>query len=340
VSRPLKHFFFAALLAGFAIVSVTTSILFWRALDSPMSITDSGEWLNVPLGTPLARVADGLNERGILQTPKVLSIYGRISGEATRIHAGEYLIPSASTPIQLLEQLVSGQVYLHQITVVDGWRFQEFVAALQNHEAVDSAGLDAEVVMDTLGSSGTHPEGQFFPDTYWFPRDTPAIDILQQSHEALEEQLALAWSGYRTGTVLQRPYDALILASIIEKETALANERRRIAGVFHRRLEQGVRLQTDPTVIYGLGSNFDGNLRRSDLVRDTPYNTYTRMGLPPTPISLPGRAALRAAVDPEAGPELYFVATGEGDGSHYFSSTLEEHNAAVARYLQEIRSSR
>ena len=340
MSRPLKHAFFAAFLAGLVIVSVTSSILFWRALDSPMSITESGEWLSVPLGTPLVRVANGLNERGILQAPRILSIYGRLSGDATRIHAGEYLIPPASTPIQLLDQLVSGQVYLHQITVVDGWRFQEFVAALQDHEAVDSAGLDAEVVMDTLGMPGAHPEGRFFPDTYWFPRDTPAIDILQESHEALEEQLALAWSSYRTGTVLQRPYDALILASIIEKETALANERRRIAGVFHRRLEQGVRLQTDPTVIYGLGSNFDGNLRRADLVQDTPYNTYTRAGLPPTPISLPGRAALDAAVDPEVGPELYFVATGEGDGSHYFSSTLEEHNAAVARYLQRIRSSR
>ena len=287
-----------------------------------------------------ARVSNGLSERGILGTPRVLSIYGRLSGEATRIHAGEYLIPGASTPIELLEQLVSGEVYLHQITVVDGWRFQEFVAALRDHEAVDSAGLDAETVMDALGKSGTHPEGQFLPDTYRFPRDTPAIEILQRSHEALEGQLALAWSSYRATTVLQGQYDALILASIIEKETGLANERRRIAGVFHRRLEQGVRLQTDPTVIYGLGSDFDGNLRRTDLARDTPYNTYTRAGLPPTPISLPGRAALTAAVNPQAGSELYFVATGEGDGSHYFSSTLEEHNAAVARYLRQIRSSR
>ena len=340
MSRPLKHVFFAALLAGLVMVSVTAPMMLWRALDSPMSIADSGEWLSVPLGTPLARVAHGLNERGILETPRVFSIYGRLSGKATRIHAGEYLIPAASTPIQLLDQLVSGQVYLHQITVVDGWRFQEFVAALQGHEAIDSAGLDADAVMDALGKPGAHPEGQFFPDTYWFPRDTAAIDILQHSHEALEEQLALAWSSYRAGSVLQSPYDALVLASIIEKETALADERRRIAGVFHRRLEQGVRLQTDPTVIYGLGSDFDGNLRRTDLARDTRYNTYTRTGLPPTPISLPGRAALTAAVDPEAGSELYFVATGEGDGSHYFSSTLEEHNAAVARYLQKIRSSR
>ena len=340
MSRPLKHVLVGAFLAGLITVSVTGGVMFWRVLESPMSIGDSGEWLNVPPGTPLARVANDLSERGVLEGPRVLSIYGRLSGEATRIHAGEYLIPEGSTPRQLLEQLVGGEVYLHQITVVDGWRFQELVAALQDHEAVDSTGLDAEAVMTTLGKAGTHPEGQFFPDTYRFPRDTPAIEILQQAHEALEEQLELAWSSYRASAVLQSPYEALILASIIEKETGLADERRRIAGVFHRRLERGMRLQTDPTVIYGLGAEFDGNLRRGDLTRDTPYNTYTRGGLPPTPISLPGRAALAAAVDPEAGSELYFVATGEGDGSHYFSTTLEEHNAAVARYLQQIRSSR
>ena len=340
MSRPLKHVFFGAFLAGFVIVSVTAAGMFWRALDSPMSIAESGEWLSVPPGTPLARLANDLSERGILEAPRVLSIFGRLSGEATRIHAGEYLIPENTTPRQLLEQLVSGEVYLHQITVVDGWRFQEFVAALRDHEAVDSTGLDAEAVMATLGKSGTHPEGQFFPDTYRFPRDTPAIEILRQAHEGLEEQLALAWSSYRATAVLESPYEALILASIVEKETGLADERRRIAGVFHRRLERGMRLQTDPTVIYGLGADFDGNLRRADLARDTPYNTYTRAGLPPTPIALPGRAALAAAVDPEAGSELYFVATGEGDGGHYFSSTLEEHNAAVARYLQQIRSSR
>lgn len=340
MSRLLKRVFIGAFLVGFVIVAATAGVTFWRILESPMSIPESGAWLNVPPGTPLTRVANGLGERGILEAPRLLSIYGRLSGEATRIHAGEYLIQNDTTPRQLLEQLVSGEVFLHQITVVDGWRFQELLGALREHEAVDSTGLDADAVMAALGKSGTHPEGQFFPDTYRFPRDTPALDILRQAHEALEEQLALAWAGYRATSVLQSPYEALILASIIEKETGLAEERQRIAGVFHRRLERGMRLQTDPTVIYGLGADFDGNLRRSDLERDTPYNTYTRAGLPPTPIALPGRAALVAAVDPEPGSELYFVATGRGDGSHYFSTTLEEHNAAVARYLQQIRTSR
>lgn len=192
--------------------------------------------------------------------------------------------------------------------------------------------------MAGLGKAGTHPEGQFFPDTYRFPRGTLALDILRQAHVAMESQLATAWSSYRATSVLETAYDALILASIVEKETALAEERQRIAGVFHRRLERGMRLQTDPTVIYGLGAAFDGNLRRGDLGRDTPYNTYTRAGLPPTPIALPGGDALAAAVNPDSGPELYFVATGLGDGSHTFSATLEEHNEAVGRYLDRLRN--
>lgn len=341
MSRRLQWFILGTALAGFAaVVFSTVAIVSWRTLESPMSIPESGEWLSVPPGTPLTRVANDLSERGVLEAPRLLSIYGRLSGEATRIHAGEYLIEHGSTPRELLLQLVNGEVYLHQITVVDGWRFQELVSALRDHEAIDASELDPDTVMADLGQPETHPEGQFFPDTYRFPRDTTALEILEQAHRALEEQLERAWSGYRATAVLQSPYDALILASIIEKETGLAEERRRIAGVFHRRLERGMRLQTDPTVIYGLGADFDGNLRRRDLERDTPYNTYTRNGLPPTPIALPGAGALSAAVDPEAGSELYFVATGQGDGSHYFSATLEEHNAAVARYLQQIRSSR
>jgi len=304
-----------------------------------MNVPESGEWLNVPPGTPLARVANDLNGRGVLEAPRLLSIYGRLSGEATRIQAGEYLIPHESSPRQLLEQLVSGDVYLHQITVVEGWRFEELIAAIRDHEAIDSSGLSAETIMADLDEADTHPEGQFYPDTYRFPKGTLALEILNQAHEAMRERLGDAWSGYRATSVLKSPYEALILASIIEKETGLAAERRRIAGVFHRRLERGMRLQTDPTVIYGLGAEFDGNLRRADLASDTPYNTYTRAGLPPTPIALPGGGALSAAVDPEPGSELYFVATGLGDGSHYFSTTLEEHNAAVARYLQQVRAS-
>ena len=191
--------------------------------------------------------------------------------------------------------------------------------------------------MRRLGSEGVHPEGQFYPDTYSFPRGTTELEVLRQAHQALKDVLATVWEQRQT-LALRNSYEALVLASIIEKETALGSERRRIAGVFSRRLQRGMRLQTDPTVIYGLGDSFDGNLRRVDLDTDTPYNTYTRAGLPPTPIALPGGEALRAAVAPDDRESLYFVATGDPDGSHYFSTSLAEHNWAVARYLARVRN--
>jgi len=338
VYRSLQRFFPGVLLAGLIIILITAAVS-WRILGSPMNVSESNEWLIVPPGTTLTRLADDLSERGVLKTPWLLSLYGRLTGEATRIQAGEYIVHDKSTPRQLLTQLVNGEVYLHQITIVEGWRFNEFLVALREHDAVDSNSLDMDTVMASLSHESLQPEGLFFPDTYRFSRGTSALEILNQSREAMRERLGLAWSRYRATSVLKSPYELLILASIIEKETSLGEERRRIAGVFHRRLENGMRLQADPTVIYGLGDEFDGNLRRSDLTRDTPYNTYTRAGLPPTPIALPSEAALAAAVDPEPGSELYFVATGRGDGSHYFSTTLEEHNAAVERYLQQARMS-
>lgn len=194
--------------------------------------------------------------------------------------------------------------------------------------------------MARLGEAGTHPEGQFFPDTYRFPRGIADTEIYRQAHALMRARLAQAWAQRAEDVPLKNPYEALILASIIEKETALASERKAISGVFSRRLRRGMRLQTDPSVIYGLGADFDGNITRRDLVTDTPYNTYTRAGLPPTPIALPGAGALVAAVQPEAGDTLYFVATGLEDGSHYFSKTLEEHNIAVQRYLKTLRARR
>jgi UPF0755 protein len=191
--------------------------------------------------------------------------------------------------------------------------------------------------MVALGAEGVNPEGQFAPDTYNFARGTRDLAILQQAYTAMQGQLDTVWRTRSPTAAVDTPYEALILASIIEKETALAAERRQISGVFSRRLQRGMRLQTDPTVIYGLGVDFDGNLRRADLSRDTPYNTYTRAGLPPTPIALPGLDSLRAAVDPDDGAALYFVATGSADGSHAFSATLEEHNRAVGNYLRRLR---
>ncbi len=323
----------AAVIAG----TGTAGALGWYLLNSPLNIPAAGATLDIRSGTPLSGVTDDLARREILGTPWLLTLYAQLRGDAKRIHAGEYEIAPETSPRRLLRQLVDGNVVLHTLTVIEGWRFEEFLTALREHPAIVAGDDDAESIMRKLGSEGVHPEGQFFPDTYSFPRGTDDIDILRQAHQALIDTLTTVWDQRQT-LVLQNRYEALILASIVEKETALSNERHRISGVFSRRLQLGMRLQTDPTVIYGLGAGFDGNLRRADLDTDTPYNTYTRAGLPPTPIALPGSAALRAAVEPDDGDALYFVATGDSDGSHFFSATLEEHSQAVTRYLDQLRN--
>lgn len=331
-ARALRWIMVTALCGGMVAAACAILALGWQTLNAPMHIAADGEWLNVVPGTSLTRISDELSERGIVEAAWALNTYARFSGDAKRIHAGEYLVSSGSSPRQLLEQLVSGRVHLYNLTIIEGWTFTELEAQLRGHEAVDATGLNTETVMAELGRPELHPEGQFFPDTYRFPRGTPAVEILGRAHESMQNRLIEAWGQYRATTVLESAYDALILASIIEKETALSEERRLISGVFHRRLERGMRLQADPTVIYGLGDDFDGDLRRADLSGDTPYNTYTRSGLPPTPIALPSQQSLSAAVDPAPGPELYFVATGRGDGSHHFSATFDEHREAVDRY--------
>ena len=320
-------------LAGVALAVV-------QSVRQPLSIPPDGLWLEVRPGASLAAVARDLADRGALEQPRLLTYVGRARGDATQIKAGEYLLENGLSGLGLLDRLVAGEVHLHQLTVIEGWRFSELLAAVRGHEAISATELDAPQLMEAVGSPGVHPEGQFAPDTYSFPRGTPDVDVLTQAHAAMKTNLETVWASRNPRAVVESSYEALILASIIEKETALASERRAIAGVFNRRLDRGIRLQTDPTVIYGLGEAFDGNLRRADLSRDTPYNTYTRSGLPPTPIAMPGLESLRAAVDPEAGSALYFVASGEPDGSHVFSDTLEQHNRAVARYLERTRRAR
>jgi UPF0755 protein len=329
------------LLAGVVLVATAAGVgvaLAWHNLNTPLAIPDDGMRLEVEPGTPLHRLAEQLSEQGLLTHPRVLSSYARLTGQATRIRTGEYQIEPGTTPRMLLDQLVAGRVLLHQLTVVEGWRFVDLLSAIRAHPAIVAGTLDGTAIMAELGEPGVHPEGQFFPDTYRFPKGTRDVDLLRMAHEAMVSHLEAAWSSRDTEIVLTTPYEALILASIIEKETALASERALISGVFQERLRRRMRLQTDPTVIYGLGETFDGNLRRRDLEHDTPYNTYTRAGLPPTPIALPGAASLEAAVKPEATGALYFVATGRGDGSHYFSATLEEHEQRVRDYLRALRS--
>jgi UPF0755 protein len=322
-----------------ALAAAAFAALAWRELNSPLTIAAEGDWLRVPSGTPFYRVTIDLAERGLFDKPWLLRWYAGATGEAKRVHAGEYQLAPGTTPRTLLAKLVSGDVYLHQITIVEGSRFKDVLAALRAHSAVTATELDEASIMSALGAAGVHPEGQFFPETYRFPYGTSDVEVLRVAHEALAAKLQDAWRN-RTAAGLEvtTDYEALIVASIIEKETSLASERKLIAGVIHERLRRNMRLQMDPTVIYGLGEAFDGNLRRQDLERDTPYNTYTRAGLPPTPIALPGAGAIEAAVAPEISGAIYYVATGRGDGSHHFSATLEEHNRAVADYLRQLRS--
>jgi UPF0755 protein len=287
----------------------------------------------------LAHTARELERRGLLEHARLLAIYATLTGADSKIRAGEYDVPPGTTPRTLLALLESGAVVQHSVTIVEGWTFRDLRRALERQPALDNrlAGQDDAAVMRALGEPGVPPEGLFFPDTYLFGKGSTDLDIFKQARERMKRELNRAWDGRDKGLPLDDAYQALVLASIVEKETALPSERARIAGVFTERLRAGMRLQTDPTVIYGLGPGFDGNLRRSDLERDGPYNTYMRAGLPPTPIALPGAASLQAAVRPDERGDLYFVATGESDGSHAFSRTLAEHERAVAAYLKRYR---
>jgi len=328
-----------ASLALVTIVAATAGLVYAsRYLDEPLPVSEAVV-IDIPPGRGLNGVAADLADRGLLTHPRIFALYGRWSSASSRIKAGEYRVEPGQTAAGLLDQFVSGRVMLHAITLIEGWTFRQAVDAIRQHPAVTvtSAGLSDEEIAARLSLPTISPEGWLLPDTYHFPRGTEDLAVMAVAAAAMEEALAGAWSERAPDLPLESPYQALILASIVEKETGLPEERPRIAGVFIRRLERGMRLQTDPTVIYGLGADFDGNLRKADLSRDTPYNSYTRSGLPPTPIALPGRDALMSAVRPADETALYFVATGEGDGSHHFSATLEEHNRAVARYLARLR---
>lgn len=323
--------------AALAAAAAYAGISSW--LDRPLAVERESVF-EVRPGSAFSTVSSQLADAGFVDRPGLLSWYARLSGLAEQIHAGEYLIEPGTTPRGLLERFVAGDVRLYSFTIVEGWTTRELIDALSRHEAVETtlAYEDWPALLETLDADLDNPEGVFLPETYRFAKGTADVEILRQAHGLLETALNEEWDDRQPDLPLASRYEALTLASIIEKETALAAERPRIAGVFVRRLRKGMRLQTDPTVIYGLGSEFDGDLTRRHLRTDTPYNTYTRAGLPPGPIALPGRAAIHAALNPADGEELYFVATGLGDGSHRFSATREEHEAAVREYLDRQRA--
>lgn len=318
-----------------------TSVGLWRDyqsyLDTPMTLPADGVVYRFEPGSHVGSLASDLAAQGVLSRPLYLRLFARQSGQASRLQAGEYRLEPGMTPRGLLALLVSGRTVQYELTLVEGWTFRQVRQALAAHPTLTQtlAGQSDAQVMAALGQSEQPPEGRFFPDTYRFPRGTTDLAFLRRAHARMQQVLDEAWPQRAEGLPLQSADQALILASIIEKETGVVGERPEIAGVFVRRLQRGMRLQTDPTVIYGLGDGFDGNLRRRDLLTDTPYNTYTRAGLPPTPICMPGKAAILAALHPAKGSALYFVA--RGDGSHQFSATLAEHNAAVRRYQLKAR---
>ncbi len=295
--------------------------------------------IEVAPGLTVRTVLGRLGAAGALQNPRLTEIYLRLHGRRFSIKAGEYEIPAHASAASIITLLAEGRVVLEQLTIVEGTTFADFRRALEGDPHVRSTlrGKSDADVMAAIGHPGEEPEGRFFPDTYRFASGTSDVELLKMAYDKMREVLAAAWSGRSADVPFRTPYEALILASIIEKETGLASERPRIAGVFIGRLRKGMRLQSDPTVIYGIGPRYDGQIHSRDLASDTPYNTYTRTGLPPTPIALPGRESILAAVRPQETGALYFVATGEG-GAHQFSSTLEEHNAAVQRYLMRLRA--
>lgn len=322
------RFFFTLVLALALAASGAAYVWVNQPFDLPTATVD----LSIEPGLGARDVAQAVVQAGVPVNPLLLHAWFRLSGQSRLIRAGSYELDRATTPISLLQKLVRGEEALRSVTLVEGWTFRQVRDALQKAEQLkpDSLALSPADVMSQLGQPGVSAEGHFFPDTYTYSKGSSDLAVLKRAMRAMDKRLAAAWAQRAPQSPLVNPEQALILASIVEKETGTANDRPAIAAVFSNRLTIGMRLQTDPTVIYGLGESFDGNLHKKDLLTDTPWNTYTRVGLPPTPIALPGKASLLAAVQPAPSKALYFVA--RGDGSSQFSATLDEHNRAVNKY--------
>lgn len=323
--------------AALALVGVAlAAAVVWhghRVLHQPLTVSYDSQPLLVAPGDTLLGLAHRLAADGVLDAPERLVWAARISGRDLGIKAGEYELQPGMRADEMIDMLVAGRTVLHALTVVEGWTYRQLRRALAAHEAIEQTldGVDDAALMALLGREGEHPEGRFFPDTYLFSRGTTDLAFLERALRTMDAHLAQAWESRDVGLPYESPYEVLVMASLIEREARERAERPVIAGVFVRRLQRGMRLQTDPTVMYGLGPDFRGPLRTVHLRTDTPYNTYTRRGLPPTPIALPGASSLRAAVQPADGDALFFVS--RGDGTHHFSATLEEHNRAVRRYI-------
>ena len=315
-----------------AILFITTGIHFKLFLDTEINTRGKTVVFSIKPGSSIRRVALSLQTLSLIDQADYLVLLAKIMNQDQRIRAGEYEITPGTTPIKLLNQFVSGKVIQHSLTLIEGWTFKQMMQSVQQSKyLVHTLGNKTPAqVMTAIGHEGVHWEGRFFPDTYSFPRDTSDADFLQRAYAVMTRRLDNEWANRSKGLPLKGPYETLILASIVERETAAVEERPLIANVFLSRLKKRMLLQTDPTVIYGMGDRFKGDIRYRDLREDTPYNTYVHRGLPPTPIAMPSGEAIHAVLHPEATSYLYFVAKGEG--KHQFSRTLKEHNAAVRKY--------
>lgn len=331
----LRFFKFAIIFSVVAAIVAVAGVAWWS--QKPLDLNLSNEQvlldLPVPPNATAMTVARSLNEAGVSTPTRVLFEWFRWSGKSRDIKAGSYELSPGITPTQLVDMLVQGKQALRKVTLIEGWTFKQVreALALANDLQPVTDSWQAERIMDALGRSGQHPEGRFFPDTYIYPKHSDDLNVLRQAAKLMDKQLDIAWAKRDKRTPVNSHDELLILASIVEKETNHTPDRPLVAGVFANRLRIGMRLQTDPTVIYGLGDDFDGDLRRIHLREDTPYNSYTRAGLPPTPISMPGAASLQAVIAPASTKALYFVAKGNGQSA--FSNNLAEHNRAVQRYI-------
>ena len=329
--QPMRRFFLTIFLLGaFVALGAGAWALWW--VNQPLKLPAPSVDLSVELGTTPRGIAQAVADTGVEVQPQLLYWWFRFSGQDRQIRAGSYELERGLTPRTLLAVLVRGEEATRSVVLVEGWNFRQVRSALAKSEQLkaDTMGLTDDALMAKLGKPGVHPEGRFFPDTYTYSKGSTDVALLQRAMRAMDKKLEAAWAARATDVPLKSAEEALILASIVEKETGKANDRAEIAAVFANRLRVGMPLQTDPTVIYGLGTGFAGNLRKRDLQADTPWNTYLRTGLPPTPIAMPGKAALLAAVQPARSRSLYFVS--RGDGTSQFSSSLDEHNRAVNKY--------
>lgn len=311
--------------------------------DAPLAGTGADRSVVVKPGDSLPAVVRKLADAGVTTGETIeWRLLAKQMGAAGKLQVGEYALPEGTTPRDLLQAMRDGKVISHRFTIVEGWNIRELRAALAKAKPLEqeTASLDDAGLMKAVGQAGQHPEGRFLPETYVYTRGDSDLDVLKRAHGAMTTALAAAWAERGADTPLKTPDEMLTLASIVEKETGIAEERPQIAGLFERRLKVGMKLQTDPTVIYGIGAKYNGNIRKIDLLADTPYNTYTRAGLPPTPIAMPGVDALQAVARPAPGEHLYFVAVGDGSGRHLFATTYAEHQANVRQYLQNYRNAR